>query len=65
MVKTSEESLEFLNAHKITKTTVEGGRRLVYLMTLWQAENKIARGINKLITSNTEQPWDLQVHFDG
>ncbi|XP_052808571.1 DNA helicase B-like isoform X2 [Mya arenaria] len=64
-VRTLEESLEFLNGCKITKTVVEGSRRLVYLMTLWKAEQKIAKGVDKLIRLNTEQPWELDVDFNS
>ncbi|KAH3739114.1 hypothetical protein DPMN_045761 [Dreissena polymorpha] len=64
-VSTLEQSLDFLNGHKITKTIVEGGHRLVYLTSLWQAENKIAKGVAKLIKNHGEQPWDLEVDLDS
>ena len=59
-----EEALEFLNKNKVTKTQVEGGYRVIYLMQLWQAENRIAGGINSLISNNELNPWKLEVDWD-
>ena len=59
-----EEALEFLNKYKVTKTQLDGGYRIVYLMHLWQAESKIAKGLNSLLQREEDQPWQLEVDFD-
>lgn len=59
-----EEALIFLNKNKVTKTVVEAGHRQVYLTTLWNAENKIARGISDLVKRDIEQHWALSVDWD-
>ena len=38
---------------------------MVYLMSLWQAEKKIATSISALFHLQEGQPWKLDVDWEG
>ena len=56
--------MEFLNKHKVIKIQMEAGHRIVYLHSLWKAENQIAKGLNSLLRRHELQPLDLEVDFE-
>lgn len=60
-----EEAHQFLEQNKVTKTKLEGGYRMVYLMYLWKAEKKIASSISTLFHLQEGQPWKLDVEWEG
>ena len=43
---------------------MEGGYRMVYLLSLWKAEKQIADGIHSLIDLQEKEPWKLDVDWD-